>query len=89
MTVATTTTTMITATTPWLCRRCARPQSELVRIDAERAAIAARQDAQQRGVIEQLLKERELLTAAQRERLAQQLLAQPAGPSGFERLHRD
>jgi hypothetical protein len=62
---------------------------DLARVDAERAAIAALQDAQQKRVIEQLLKERELLTAAQRERLAQLLLAQPAGPSGFERLHRD
>jgi hypothetical protein len=58
-------------------------------IDAERAAIAALQDAQQKRVIEQLLRERELLDAAQRARLAALLLAQPAGPSGFERLHRD
>ncbi len=59
------------------------------RIDAERAAIAALQDAQQKRVIEQLLRERELLDAGQRERLAALLLAQPAGPSGFERLHGD
>jgi hypothetical protein len=58
-------------------------------IDAERAAIATLQDAQQKRVIEQLLRERELLDATQRERLAALLLAQPAGPSGFERLHRD
>lgn len=62
---------------------------DLALIDAERAAIAALQDAQQKRVIEQLLRERELLDATQRERLAQLLLAQPAGPSGFERLHRD
>lgn len=62
---------------------------DLARIDAERAAIAALQDAQQKRVIEQLLRERELLDAAQRERLAALLLAQPAGPSGFERLHGD
>lgn len=62
---------------------------DLALIDAERAAIAALQDAQQKRVIEQLLRERELLDAAQRERLAQLLLAQPAGPSGFERLHGD
>lgn len=62
---------------------------DLAQIDAERAAIAALQDAQQKHVIEQLLRERELLDPAQRERLAQLLLAQPAAPSGFERLHGD
>lgn len=62
---------------------------DLARIDAERTTIAALQDAQQKRVIEQLLRERELLDAAQRERLAALLLAQPAGPSGFERLHHD
>ena len=59
------------------------------RIDAERLAIATLQDVQQQRVIEQLLKERALLDAAQRDRLAALLLAQPAGPSGIERLHRD
>ena len=44
---------------------------------------------QQQRVIEQLLKERSLLDAAQRDRLVALLLAQPAGPSGVERLHRD
>ena len=58
------------------------------RIDAERLAIATLQDVQQQRVIEQLLKERALLDAAQRDRLAALLLAQPAGPSGVERLHR-
>lgn len=62
---------------------------DLALIDTERAAIAALQDAQQKRVIEQLLKERALLDATQRERLARLLLAQPAGPSGFERLHAD
>ncbi len=62
---------------------------DLARIDAERAAIAALQDAQQKRVIAQLLRERELLDGAQRERLAALLLAQPAGPTGFEQLHRD
>lgn len=52
------------------------------RIDAERLAIATLQDVQQQRVIEQLLKERALLDAAQRDRLAALLLAQPAGPSG-------
>lgn len=62
---------------------------DLAQINAERAAIAALQDVQQKRVIEQLLRERELLDAAQRERLAALLLARPAGPSGVERLHRD
>lgn len=62
---------------------------DLALVDAERAAIATLQDEQQKRVIRQLLKERELLDPAQRERLAQLLLAQPAGPSSFERLHRD
>ncbi len=58
-------------------------------IDAERAAIARLQDEQQKWVIQQLLQERELLNPAQRVRLAQLLLDQPAGPSTIERLHRD
>lgn len=62
---------------------------DLARIDAERVAIARLQDAQQQLVVGQLLRERELLTPAQRERLAKLLTAQPVGPSAFERLHRD
>lgn len=58
-------------------------------IDAERAAIARLQDEQQKRVIQQLLQEREMLSPAQRARLAQLLLDQPAGPSTIERLHRD
>lgn len=58
-------------------------------IDVERAAIARLQDEQQKLVIRQLLRERELLTPAQRERLAQLLLAQPVSPSSIEQLHRD
>lgn len=58
-------------------------------IDAERAAIARRQEAQQKRVIDQLLRERALLDAAQRERLARLLLAQPVGPTTIEQLHRD
>ncbi|MBI2308673.1 MAG: periplasmic heavy metal sensor [Rhodocyclales bacterium] len=59
------------------------------RIDAERAAIARLQDEQQKLVVGQLLRERELLTPVQRERLAKLLSEQPVGPSAFERLHRD
>lgn len=58
-------------------------------IDSERAAIARLQDEQQKLVIAQLLRERELLQPVQRERLARLLLAQPVGPSTIEQLHRD
>lgn len=58
-------------------------------IEAERAGIARLQEAQQRLVVGQLLREREMLDARQRERLAQILLDQPAGVSAFEQLHRD
>ncbi len=58
-------------------------------IDRERTAIARLQDEQQKLMITQLLHERELLQPAQRERLAQLLLAQPVGPSAIEQLHRD
>lgn len=58
-------------------------------IDRERTAIARLQDQQQKLVIGQLLRERELLQPAQRERLAQLLLAQPVTPSPIEKLHRD
>lgn len=62
---------------------------DAARIEAERAGIAQLQDQRQRIVIEQLLAEREILDAAQRERLAQLLRSQPAGVSGFEQLHRN
>lgn len=62
---------------------------DAAKIEAERAGIARLQDAQQRLVIAQLLRERSLLDAGQRERLAQLLLDQPVGASGFEQLHRD
>lgn len=62
---------------------------DISQIEAERASIAALQDIQQKRVIDQLLRERALLDAAQRERLAALLLAEPAGPSGVERLHRN
>ncbi|MDP2882026.1 MAG: periplasmic heavy metal sensor [Azonexus sp.] len=58
-------------------------------IDAERTAIAHLQDEQQKRVIQQLLRERELLSSAQRAKLAQLLLDQPAGQSAIELLHRD
>jgi Spy/CpxP family protein refolding chaperone len=58
-------------------------------IDSERTAIARLQDEQQKLVIAQLLRERELLQPAQRERLARLLLEQPVGPTTIEQLHRD
>ncbi len=58
-------------------------------IDGERAAIARLQDKQQQLVIAQLLRERELLQPAQRERLARLLLAQPVAASTIEQLHRE
>lgn len=48
-------------------------------IERERAAIFALQQAQQRSVIAQLLKERELLRPGQRAALAELLLTQDAG----------
>lgn len=62
---------------------------DLAAIDAERAAIARLQDEQQKLVIRQLLRERELLSAKQRARLVRLLLEQPVGPTTMERLHRD
>lgn len=62
---------------------------DTARIESERAGIARLQDEQQRLVIEQLLRERAMLDAGQRRRLAQLLLDQPVGAFGVERLHRD
>lgn len=56
-------------------------------LEAERDAIARVQAEQQRLLIDQLLAEREILTQAQRVRLAQLLLDQPGGASAVERLH--
>ena len=58
-------------------------------IDAERTAIARLQDEQQKLVIGQLLRERELLQPAQRARLASLLQGQPVGASTIEQLHRN
>lgn len=58
-------------------------------IDAEQAAIARLQTAQQQRVIAQLLAERELLQADQRERLLQLLLGRYAEEATEEeQLHR-
>lgn len=59
-------------------------------IEAERGAIAALQAEQQKRVIIQLLREREILDPAQRAKLAELLLKQaPQGADSIERLHRD
>ena len=72
-----------------LIREIFAPVPDAAAIETERAGIARLQDEQQRLVIRQLLREREMLDAGQRERLAQILLAQPAGAAGFEQLHRE
>ena len=55
-------------------------RADAAAVEAERAAIFALQERQQRRIIGQLLKERELLTPEQRARLAEHLLHQaPVG----------
>lgn len=63
------------------------PTPDAQAIESERAAIAQLQDQQQKLVIEQLLRERELLDGDQRERLRELLRQQPVGSSGVEELH--
>ncbi len=63
-------------------------QPDAAVIERERAAIFALQEAQQRSVIAQLLKEREMLNAEQRAALAGLLLKQdPQTPAGAQRAH--
>ncbi len=63
-----------------LVREIFSAQPDAAAIERERAAIFALQQAQQRSVISQLLKEREMLNAQQRLALADLLLKQdPAG----------
>lgn len=57
------------------------------RIESERASIAELQQAQQRLLIEQLIAEREILDARQRERLLGLLIDQPRTRSTVEDLH--
>jgi Spy/CpxP family protein refolding chaperone len=54
--------------------------AEAAAVETERAAIFALQERQQRRIIGQLLKEREVLTPEQRAKLAEHLLRQ--GPVG-------
>ena len=58
-----------------------------LRIEAERAAIAELQQDQQRLIIEQLIAEREILDARQRQQLLGLLLAQPPARTTVEDLH--
>lgn len=57
------------------------------RIEADRAAIAQLQSAQQQRVIEQLLRERDVLDLEQRRKLADLLLRQAPASTFEERLH--
>jgi hypothetical protein len=59
------------------------------RMEAERETIARLQTEQQRRVIAQLLREREMLDPAQREALADFLLLQAADVTPVERMHRE
>jgi hypothetical protein len=59
-----------------LVRALLSEQPDLASVERERAAIFALQEAQQRAVIGQLLKEREVLRPEQRTALAELLLAQ-------------
>jgi hypothetical protein len=72
-----------------LIREIFAAETDAAGIEAARMRIAELQGEQQRLVIEQLLREREILQPAQRERLATILLSQPIGPVGFDQLHRD
>lgn len=57
-------------------------------VERERALIFERQEAQQRRIIGQLLRERELLSAGQRAKLADLLIRQtPGNATAIERLH--
>lgn len=71
-----------------LVRELFSEQPDAAVIERERAAIFALQEAQQRSVIAQLLKEREMLNPAQRAALADLLLRQdPQNSAGARALH--
>ncbi|MCZ2406497.1 MAG: periplasmic heavy metal sensor [Burkholderiales bacterium] len=73
-----------------LVRHIFAAQPDRAAIDAEQAAIAALQGAQQQRVIEQLLAERSVLDAQQRQRLMDLLLSRYAQEATEEELlHRD
>ncbi len=62
-------------------------QPDRTRIEAERAALAQLQAAQQQRIIEQLLKERTILTREQQATLAKLLTQQAPASTLEERLH--
>jgi Spy/CpxP family protein refolding chaperone len=62
-------------------------QPDRTRIEAERAALAQLQGAQQQRIIEQLLKERTILTREQQAALAKLLTQQAPASTLEERLH--
>ena len=62
-------------------------RSDRSRIEAERAFIAQLQASQQQRVIEQLLRERDILDQAQRRALAELLIGQAPAGTLEERLH--
>jgi Spy/CpxP family protein refolding chaperone len=71
-----------------LVREIFSAQPDAPVIERERAAIFALQEAQQRSVIAQLLKEREMLSPEQRAALADLLLKQdPRNAAGAQQLH--
>jgi len=71
-----------------LVRAIFSAQPDAAVIERERTAIFTLQEAQQRSVIAQLLKEREMLSPEQRTALAELLLKQdPQSTSGAQRLH--
>ena len=65
-----------------LVREIFSAQPDAAAIERERASIFALQEAQQRGVIAQLLKEREMLSPEQRIALANLLLKQDSQSTG-------
>ena len=71
-----------------LVREIFSAQPDATVIERERTAIFALQEAQQRSVIAQLLKEREMLSPEQRAALADLLLKQdPRNTAGAQQLH--
>ncbi|WP_185266466.1 periplasmic heavy metal sensor [Halopseudomonas xiamenensis] len=64
-------------------------QLDAERISAAQRALAEQQNQQQQLVIEQLLREREILNTAQRQRLAQLLSQQSLLPTDVEMLHNE
>lgn len=70
-----------------MVREILSAQPSSAAIESERAAIFALQEEQQRAVIAQLLKEREMLRPEQRAALAELLLAQGAATPAGRQAH--